>query len=1109
MTSPAELLERALTAHGATLYRLALLLAGDEAGAGALLRAATAERVAVWRESPPAAPPGERELLTALADAARVAEAQRAAGRPGKPGRGAQLVAFGPFALQRLPFEQRLALGLFLLASYDGDRIAQVSGVEPAAARATLTEAVRALGPAAGHALSDRVSGELCLPVRESLADPSSGARHGAAVRGHLATCSLCRSFDHAWGEIVRAVEEQLRATLRERTLPPPLAERLVAAATPRRRRVSPSLRLALPPLAVLALIAALVLPGFLRAPVSVVQREGLPPRDPQELLALAVERQTTPPDRGGVWYGRYETQWFFDTNVYAPLTAESWLDPRNPARHRLQLTHADGGAPYELQLANGRDRLYYALDSAYAPALYGNLRTRARPEEPALANMQLNPEAQLRARDERLATGPWTIAPSYLRQAQAASDLRVLGRQRDGDRTVQILSFSGVSPLGLPPDAPGATAERVTVLLALDLEDGLLRSATELAGPAGAEQVSRVTWRLVEELWLGTGQQIEAAFDINRAWTGVGDFGERGRDESSSLALPLISARVVSDPARLLAQGFPPLVMPATPPPGVERALLLWPVEDSGGGNPMRGVIYLGPGRRLIMVYNTFTPVSGEVLETGGWRVTVEAAPTQRYNLALGRDRDASTFANNGALNPSDNILIDAFGFTRAELVTIIESMRPLDLASLAAQDALFSHQHGDAEARARLLRAAIADAIPPSAQAIYLRTSEYARRDEIDDDPRQDPYRVSLAELSPATVTVEEWLAGGATPTRYQATRSLDGRPLMQFYLRGDDAWMHQAVLGAAYRYNGSYAPMSVRVPATSAAALELIAMAGADLASQPLPDGAIRYSYSRDAGSQGYGDDLRSSDPFGGIFLEDLLPMRFLTELDVTAANQVSARRVYVLGADGRQTLVRSQEVVERAALPLADAPAELREGAVPDAVYTADYRGYGADELSSTQFLVTRQLNELGDELQGVYLLDSMDLLFVESGSPELQYVGNGEFLDPAIGQGLAQRFTYTIPPGPDGASIGTLRITQGPAGPLAAYLRAVGGMPWTSSSPIALTIDGREREAWIGSGGSGYLVVELDDTLLIAEAPQPWLSQTGLGLLATLRPAGDP
>jgi hypothetical protein len=679
MITPSALLERTLAAHGDRLYQVALLAGGDERAAATLLLRATRELVNTWREQLPPQPPAELEVLARLVTAARDAEPRTAR-------RGPQL-GFPPFALHHLPLDQRLALGLHLLLGYDCARVGRALALDEVAARASLIAAVRALGPAAGTSLPDRVEDEVCEDVRAALVDPLAGARHGPVARGHMAACALCRAFDRAWGEITRQVETALRAGFRERPLHATLRERLLAQARPP-RRFGPGLRLALPPLAVLALIAALVLPGFLREPARVVERQETAPVDAGALVARALERYGQPPDRGDVWYRRYETLWYFDDVTIAPLRAEMWLDPRNPARHRLQLTHADGGAPYELQLGDGASRLYYALDGLFAPALYGPLPTPARPGAPALLVEDLNAGAQQRALELRLASGPWSIPLNYLRQARSAANLRALGRQRDGTGSVQILSFTEVSPLGLPPGAAGAGAEQVTVLLAIDPENGLLRSATELAGPQGAAQTSRLTWRLIEERAATPQEQV---FSINRAWTGVGDFSEVGRHRSADPALPLIHRQALGAPARLLAPPYnqTPVWMPAAPPAGVERALLLWGDGNWQRRGVPRALVYLGEGRQLTLLFNTDATVEGEELTIGPWRAILRAGRTQRYTLALNR----SPANGHGATGDTGaSLLLDARGFTRDEVLALAANLRPFDAQTLAAHRSLFA---------------------------------------------------------------------------------------------------------------------------------------------------------------------------------------------------------------------------------------------------------------------------------------------------------------------------------------------------------------------------------------------------------------------------------
>lgn len=1130
----AEQLERALAAHGDTLYRVAILAGGDERTAGRLLVVAIRALVVSWGEASPAAPPGESELLACLVAAARAHEARSSRGAararpswsfPRTPSRRSA-PSWAPFPLQRLPLDQRLALGLHLLLGDDATRIARALGTDAPAARAALRDGGRALGPAVGLTLTDRTSGELCDAVRDALVDPVGGSRHGAAVRGHLAGCALCRSFDQSWGQIMQAVEGALRAALRERTLPPTLAVRLVALARPRRRRAAlmariSAARLLLPALAVGALIAALVLPGFLREPVSVVERADEALVDPQVLLARALARHSTPPDRGGIWHGRFATQWYFGASTIAPLQADLWLDPRQPARHRIQIAHAAGGAPYELQIGNGRDRLYYALDATYAPVLYGDLPTRARQDSPALLAEQLGPAEQQRARDERLASGPWAIPPAYIRQAQAAADLRVLGRQRDGGRTVQILSFSGVSPLGLPPDAPGATAERVTVLLALDTNDGLLRSATELVGPTGAEQTSRVTWRLLAEEWIATSAQIDAAFSIERAWTGLGAFSEVGRHQSADLAMPLISARAVGDPARLLGSSRVPLWMPSVAPAGVDRALLLWSDGDARIGNPPQGLVYLGPGRRLVLAFNTYRPFPGEMERIGPWQVTVQASRGQRYTLFLNRPRDAG-MPDSGGIDPTASVMVDAVGFTRDELTALVRSMRPFDLDSLAAQDALFViPRTGDPAARTALIRVALRGSTFELGRASYTRAYQFVRQAPEQADARRDPYHLPPFGGWPAETILETWLAGGAAnPTSYRVLRTLQGDELASSYSDSSSFWSYHAASQTASIVENRRT-REAPLPYPVAVAMRLLGGSGGELTLEPLPSGGrLLRGIEPVASAASYGLNFR--DPgFGEPFLFDLGPDTLITEMVIGPDDALDAVRVFAARGGARE-LVRTYEVLEQREMRLAEAPPRLLDGQPPAALYTGtmlEFPGGGNSSVYVGAVVPYSLTQSVALQPTELYVLptERAALVQVEGGAPESEDHRFGQRVpivptDPLAGAVLARlavRITYALPATPAAQPPSTFVLTQGPATTFGAFLRASSAVPWVWSEPARLVVAGQAVDVWVGEGEqSSYLIAELGATLLVAEVPRGSLEDL-LPLFAELRVAAGP
>src|SRR5262249_20323997 len=157
------------------------------------------------------------------------------------------------------------------------------------------------------------------------------------------------------WLRLTGAVEDALRGALRDIRLPDELAERLSEAGAlqppaPRGWLADPRLRLALVALPGLAIIALLGFPPGGRGTLPSGELAGAPPSDPRELIRRASEYLYTPPPGDGAWHAHYAIQWTFAAGTHALLAADEWIEPAT-GRHRLQLTHHDGGGPYEFEL--------------------------------------------------------------------------------------------------------------------------------------------------------------------------------------------------------------------------------------------------------------------------------------------------------------------------------------------------------------------------------------------------------------------------------------------------------------------------------------------------------------------------------------------------------------------------------------------------------------------------------------------------------------------------------------------------------------------------------------------------------------------------------------
>jgi hypothetical protein len=1126
-----------LTRHGDTLFQFALLLGGDEQRAATLLLAAVRQ---LTRAS---ADLNEAKALCALRDVAHAAATKKTRAR-----RPLRLPADLPpvyRSILNLPIEQRFVLALHLLLGYDLARIAALVGEDMSQQRAMLEQAVRSLAPATSQSLTDITTSEECVPTRAALIDPSTRARRENALRLHLSSCSACRSFEFSWDEITRQVEQALRSTLRERTLPTELAKRLVVATRPKARRdLRPLLRVLVVPLAVLVLLAALILPGIGGRQATVVDNSGAttPAVDPRQLVEQALATVDTAPAGGsGVWHAQWETMWYLGPETFAPIRAEAWIDPRNPQRHRVQITHSDGGAPYEFQLSNARDRLYYAVEPRYSASIYGDLDAigvRDR-DEPSLQTLAVDSEQLTEALAVRLNTGVWSIDNFYLQQAAEAEDLRTLGRQRDSERLVQIVSFNGVSPLGFPADAPGATAQRVTVLLAIDSENGRLRSATELAGPPGGTQVSRQTWRLVEENWISAAQQIDKAFSLRSSWNGIGDFNERRADEPALLTLPLLPARQTVYPIAPLfinmEPGLEPLV-PSSVPPGVEHAAFYnpRPLQNGGWGTLVSALIYGGPGRALMFDFVEKERLqSDDQLNVGEWSVALSPGRGQRYTVSV----RAATAADNERVVPG--VRIEAVGYRRAELLAIIEGLRPLDVDFFLEQEALFAALTGIAPALREQLVTILRAETPPPGDDVYVERSAIYWRHKPASATLDDPYsRLPYGGL-PEEQRYENWLCrsvDGATQSLSIISDTQGTTYGQKYYGEGNwyyaptterlfrDYWstslletyQQRAVWGAVLLLNDSTRVIEASVGGRDGQrVLTVIAEPVEPYQSHSQIDGDVEpYLFDIDPARLRYEFTLDAENRIELLEIYGEQTAARGIRATVVSSNGVTQTTELPTGLErnaGDAVLLHRYEVLERATLPLAEAPQALRDGEPPQARFVEDYRNNSTVDLGVRDATI----EEAAAQVQPLFVFPE-GTIFTRTMVQVARSPDNGgtvalDGLDNLVARGLAVRQSYVVdfPARPKPVFV-QIDIVQGATEDLTLYLR--GREQWeqdyTSSERRRLVVAGAERDAWL-MNGLRYVFVEIDGTLLIVENPYRPLDQPMLDVLAQLEPYSVP
>lgn len=1105
-TAQSATLERIIAHRGDQIYQIALLLAGTERAAARLLQQSV-QQLAQQN-------PGQLDVSTLLATMTAVQRAQPARRNTAKLPADTP----APFAaLFALPVEQRFLLGYQLLLGDLPGQAAALIGLDEDQARTAIAAAVEQISRELDQPLPDAQPTEDCPAARQSLMQASDRRGRDQALRGHLAVCSACRAFEDAWDNLLRQVESSLRSTLRDRVLPAELRARLVQAARPPRPwRERRELRLALVPLAVLALIAALIVPSFWQnEPAPII--ETVAPVDPAKLVAAALEQVGVPPAGSNVWHAEWETLWYFNNERYAPVRISAWIDQRNPARHRLQITHREGGAAYELQIADGEEQLWYALDPNYARSLSAGL-VSVSTTQPQLVTARATPEALSEAREARLRSGAWHTGAAYLRQALAAGDLRTLGRQRVDEKTVQIISFAGRSPFSLPAGLPNADEIAVTVLLAIEItgdadgvpQYGRLHSVTELVGPPGGAQTSRVTWRLQNEEILRGTVSVEPIFDVDTAWTGRGTFPERAEQELTPLQ-PLVAAGDAAHPARLfVGRSDASYWLPANAPPGVDQALMRWwptagtPIFER---NRPHSVSYYGQDRQLtIYLEGAQEPDLGERivegLSAGPWQASVYALRGQRHLVELSAPLYVLREENYG---PEDgNILIDARGFSHAEINAVIASLEPFYLDNLAEQVHLFEQSSRiDAEAGTLLNRAITTMADPVDAELFYRREQSYVRQNPAPgllSDPYHRPSYLGLPERN----TIEFWRSSEEPALLWQMTGP-DQDTILQQYVGPEQSWFYEASGNTLRLGSASSAVLLPEIALSDGEreALEMLAARSGTISRVENVAGEtlIRWVAPIALRNQ-YLNQLNDEDA-GWPHLADLQPTHITSELQFDANGRPATLKVYAGNAEEAGTLVREWQLLDQAPLPITEAPEMLRSGEAPTALFIESYSANPrslAEQLQQITLEEARQRMEtplLIAPNQGPLMLDR-----IVAGTGDATVASNfSRDWTELVARGLALQFTYY------NQDERSLQLYQGPQDPVRAFLTTRAAPIWSVSEPRTLPIAGEERAAWLMRSpdrNTAWLIVEIDGTTLIAEGQSDWLIEQALPLMADFR-----
>jgi hypothetical protein len=938
-------------------------------------------------------------------------------------------------------------------------------------------------------------------------------------VRGHLALCQECRTLAQRWNELADQVDELVRSTMRERRMPDVLLERMLAAGAPsgagrrswRALLASPWLLRALVPIAVVAAILALVVPGVqpeqaAPAPTgaaSVDQRDLV-----QRALGTLYQRQS-----GGVWHERYALRWVFADGSYAPLIGEIWSDAEQ-GQQRIQLTHESGGAPYEFSLGDGRGTVWYAVTRTYGESIYPLVfdpnRTRVR--------LTLSGEQERQLREAQLANGAWNMPAAYLRQAIGVQ-LQSWGRQRGDDgAALEVIGFKSARALtGSAPEGVVPT----TVLLFIEPGSGQLREIREVIGPQGGDQISRSIWRLISAERMTERPEIDRAFNLTFAWNGIGGFSEV-QNGMVRPELPLANQRDMLPPRVVLRRAETRLLMPASPPPQATTATAL---ASSGRDRSRLTLLYTGDGRRMAIQSLPDTPSNEALFSTDG---NVEAL-TLGQRAALVRAVPGGYEALLRPVDPAASrtlALVVAQGYTRDETVETLSSIVPISIDVYQAQARLFA-SFGQARDASDLLLSALQAAPPSEDGAVQRTTVRVFQRQAPARTDLPDPFHRPVYNGLPSEVFLTTWQYPGqpsASP-QYTELRGGNGQVYATSYTGPEGDWYHTATINTTVP-DASDAQMMVHMGRV--ALLSALVCGGVRLERQPydvtivqviepvwtatsclrpeLP-GLLRIQQ----GSAPIAPDYAWDD---GVFVADMGQRALALGIALQGGKLAAVELRGGTASDGE--LIERWELVSSDRIPAAEAPPLAERQAAPVGV---DVQPRAVNSIYNTALL------------QAITLTDTLELLGVPlyEPRPELQpqhfVIANGGSaaggplsvivqsisdtpFEQALWHGVAAQTLLQVDNGVGGSS--TLLLYQGSRERFGAFLRAQAA--WRASAAASFELGGQQVQGWsvIPEGSDdAYIVADVDGTVIAFATPLYFAEWGAIGELQRVDPPARP
>lgn len=635
-----------------------------------------------------------------------------------------------PAAFWKLTPAARTALGLRILRGMATPQIATALGEPVAAVQVTILRAIAQIGGLPYGPLD-----EACLRCRTARLDEPH------AERGHWFGCEACRTEHPAWERAEAALNAQLQRAVGERLLPREADEALTTAlARDDQRQMVPvwkqpsMLRIAAV-LGVVVVLLALVWP----------RQAGLISGRGDNLATRQIVEQARA-QYGAVPAGTEITHRRWEITVTDPqmlLQAEEWVDPSEPARHRMQLR--DGTKSVEWQVGDGYKAMYYMsnLPVAFCGGVLTGLDWHIRERNV----WSIPKDEQLRLRTARWQSGAWATGARYLDLALAAASLRSLGVSGKGVEAVLTLAAEGREING-------------TLLLRLDPLTHELREVRELRQNNGQTQAF-VPWRLVFTETLERATALRGAVLNGYPDPTPPKLVERtgpiidptcpllGSEQTIKLPLAIATGQA----GRLW--GLPRL------PPDTEQAYLIGvPASeniirgDRGNGDGSSRVVYVGKGKRLALSASSAAVQRSQTstVEAGPWQLTFTTLTQGVSFITLYRSSTTPTSYSEG-----DGLRVWAQGWSQAELIDLLATVRPLRLNDWATTAPMwYAAQPWDRETQQRFMH--ILSAIVPVPNQTLRQVTRWTSRQAPFLAELHDPYHLPADEMR-SNYRMEEW--------------------------------------------------------------------------------------------------------------------------------------------------------------------------------------------------------------------------------------------------------------------------------------------------------------------------------------------------------------